>query len=282
MATLVYLAIIIGNVLTLGAFQSSEKHNFQECLDQGACFFKEDPSKDRPGFPNITTVHIALQLKELYEINEVLSQYKLHLYMLLMWQDDNFLFDSQGPTYEVYKALGGRLAKVKLNYFSKLWNPNIEIKNLRGETILKPDEHIHEEDDVNNFIYINNTGHIYFAKRLRLTLNCDMQFYHYPFDVQKCPIEFISYSYGQDQIKALWWTPPKLKHRVRYKTVALQVFSLTEVIISDCEEVYGTILNPCEEAATLILKRNIGYFLYKVKFFLVCLGYHTSLTERMM
>ncbi len=265
MTTVIHLAFFATCLMPLDASTpSQQKNSFQECFNEGACFFREDPGRDRPGYPNVTTVYIALHFKELYEINEILSQFKLHLYMMLVWQDDDFIFDPQGPTYEKYRALHGRLAKIKLGYFSQLWNPHIEIKKLRGETILRPDEHTHEEDNVNNFIYVNNTGHIYFAKRLRLTLSCAMEFYNYPFDIQRCPIELMSYSHGPDQVKGLWWTPPKLKRRVRYKTVALQVFSLTEVIITDCEEVYGTILNPCQEAAVLILKRNIGYFLYKV------------------
>ena len=53
-------------------------------------------------------------------------------------------------------------------------------------------------------VKISASGDVYWSQRLRLTVNCKMNFHQLPWDVQACNIVLGSYSQGADEVNFQW------------------------------------------------------------------------------
>lgn len=52
------------------------------------------------------------------------------------------------------------------------------------------------------YVYLNNTGHVYDDKPIRVVSSCKLEIYNFPFDIQSCSLTFGSYlHFGETTIQ---------------------------------------------------------------------------------
>uniref|UniRef100_A0A3B5L3D2 5-hydroxytryptamine (serotonin) receptor 3A n=1 Tax=Xiphophorus couchianus TaxID=32473 RepID=A0A3B5L3D2_9TELE len=111
----------------------------------------------------------------------------------------------------------GILGVVSLNYsytenkFSGLsWDEQecgTERVSVLREKLWVPDVHISEFMDENKspqtpYVYLNNTGHVYDDKPIRVVSSCKLEIYNFPFDIQSCSLTFGSHlHFGETTIQ---------------------------------------------------------------------------------
>ncbi len=126
-----------------------------------------------------TVITIGLFVMDIDEINDVNQRFNVDMFVVARWYD---------PRLELPEEL--REGKVRFLAVDDVWTPRVLVLNDRG---LTPQlrEGV-EADDLGNMKYQN---------RLTGELKVDLQFQEFPFDVQRLPIEIISYAYSTDEMQ---------------------------------------------------------------------------------
>ena len=135
----------------------------------------ERPSRN--GEP--TVIELGVFIIDIDEIDDVNQRFSIDMFLVARWQDPRLAL----PEAE-------RKGKVRFMMIDDIWTPRVLLLNDRG---LKPQlrEGV-EADDLGNMKYQN---------RLSGELKVDLEFQQFPFDVQRLPIDIVSYEYTTDEMR---------------------------------------------------------------------------------
>jgi hypothetical protein len=126
-----------------------------------------------------TVVELGVFVIDIDEIDDVRQRFSIDMFIVARWQD---------PRFTIPEAK--REGKTRFMPIDNVWTPKILLLNDRG-LIPQLREGV-EVDDFGNMKYQNR-----FAGELKV----DLEFQKFPFDVQRLPIDIVSYEYGIDKMR---------------------------------------------------------------------------------
>ena len=134
----------------------------------------ERPSRN--GEP--TVIIISVFVIDIDEIDDVNQRFSVDLFITARWRDQRLAL----PVAE-------RKGKIRFMMIDDVWSPRVLLINDRGLTS-QLREGV-EADDLGNMKYQN---------RVSGELKVDLEFKQFPFDVQRLPIDLVSYEYTTDEM----------------------------------------------------------------------------------
>lgn len=147
----------------------------QVLASQDSVMLGERPSQN--GEP--TVIEVNLFVIDVDEINDVKQTFSIDLFVVARWQDPRLAL----PETE-------RRGKVRFMMIDDVWTPKILLINDRG---LK--NQLREGVDVDDY------GNMTYKNRMSGELKVNLEFQKFPFDVQRLPIEIVSYEYTADEMQ---------------------------------------------------------------------------------
>ncbi len=135
---------------------------------------------DRPsrnGEP--TVIEIGLFVLDVDEIDDVNQRFSVDLFLVGRWQDPRLAL----PEAE-------RKGKLRFLRIDDVWTPRLLFLNDRG---LEPRLRMGVE--------VDDAGHVRFRNRFTGELAVNLLFHDFPFDVQRLPIDIVSYEYTTDELQ---------------------------------------------------------------------------------
>lgn len=126
-----------------------------------------------------TIVEVGVFLIDIDEINDVKQRFSVDLFMAARWQDTRLAL----PEEE-------RQGRRRILSFDEIWTPRVLVLNDRGLTPQLP--HRVDVDDLGNVTYRN---------RFAGDLAANLEFREFPFDVQRLPIDIVSYAHTADELQ---------------------------------------------------------------------------------
>jgi len=135
----------------------------------------ERPSRN--GEP--TDIEIGVFIIDIDDIDDVNQRFNVDLFIVSRWQDPRLAL----PEAE-------RKGKVRFMMINDIWTPKILLLNDRG---LKP--------QLREGVEVDDLGNIKYQNRLSGELKVDLEFERFPFDVQRLPIDIVSYEYSTDEMQ---------------------------------------------------------------------------------
>lgn len=147
----------------------------QVLASQDSVMLGERPSQN--GEP--TVIEVNLFVIDVDEINDVKQTFSIDLFVVARWQDPRLAL----PETE-------RRGKVRFMMIDDIWTPKILLINDRG---LK--NQLREGVDVDDY------GNMTYKNRMSGELKVNLEFQKFPFDVQRLPIEIVSYEYTADEMQ---------------------------------------------------------------------------------
>ena len=147
----------------------------QVLASQDSVMLGERPSQN--GEP--TVVEVNLFVIDVDEVDDVKQTFSIDLFVVARWQDPRLAL----PETE-------RRGKVRFMMIDDIWTPKILLINDRG---LK--NQLREGVDVDDY------GNMTYKNRMSGELKVNLEFQKFPFDVQRLPIEIVSYEYSADEMQ---------------------------------------------------------------------------------
>ena len=147
----------------------------QVLASQDSVMLGERPSQN--GEP--TVVEVNLFVIDVDEVDDVKQTFSIDLFVVARWQDPRLAL----PETE-------RRGKVRFMMIDDIWTPKILLINDRG---LK--NQLREGVDVDDY------GNMTYKNRMSGKLKVNLEFQKFPFDVQRLPIEIVSYEYTVDEMQ---------------------------------------------------------------------------------
>jgi len=135
----------------------------------------ERPSRN--GEP--TVIEIRVFLIDIDEINDVNQRFSVDIFISARWQDPRLAL----PDVE-------RQGKVRFMMIDDVWTPRILLLNDRGLT-----------NQLREGVEVDDLGNMKYQNRVSGELKVDLEFTQFPFDVQRLPIDLVSYEYTTDEMQ---------------------------------------------------------------------------------
>lgn len=135
----------------------------------------ERPSRN--GEP--TNVEIGVFVIDIDDIDDVNQRFNVDMFIVARWHDPRLAL----PEAE-------RKGKVRFMQIDDVWTPRILILNDRGV-----------KQQLREGVEVDDLGNMKFQNRLSGELKVDLEFERFPFDVQRLPIEIVSYEYSTDEMQ---------------------------------------------------------------------------------
>jgi hypothetical protein len=135
----------------------------------------ERPSRN--GEP--TLIELGVFVIDIDEIDDVNQRFSIDLFVVARWQDPRLAL----PEVE-------RKGNVRFMKIDDVWTPKTLLLNNRGLA-----SHLREG------VEVDDLGNMKYQNRLSGELKVDLEFKNFPFDVQRLPIDIISYEYTTDEMQ---------------------------------------------------------------------------------
>jgi hypothetical protein len=135
----------------------------------------ERPSRN--GEP--TVINMGVFVIDVDEIDDVNQRFNIDLFLVARWQDPRLAL----PETE-------RKGNVRFMMIDDVWTPRILLLNDRG---LKP--------QLRQGVEVDDLGNVMYQNRLSGGIKVDLEFERFPFDVQRLPIDIVSYEYSTDEMQ---------------------------------------------------------------------------------
>jgi len=126
-----------------------------------------------------TVVKVGLFVIDVDEIDDVNQRFSVDMFIAARWQDPRLAL----PQAE-------RKGQVRFMSMDDIWTPRILFINDRG-LMAKLREGVEVDDQ----------GNVVFQNRLSGELSANLEFQEFPFDVQRLPIDIVSYAYTTDDMQ---------------------------------------------------------------------------------
>uniref|UniRef100_A0AC34RBS0 Glutamate-gated chloride channel n=1 Tax=Panagrolaimus sp. JU765 TaxID=591449 RepID=A0AC34RBS0_9BILA len=186
-------------------------------------------------------VSCNLFLRSISEVDEINNKITLQITFRQEWIDERLNFAS-----DVFDH-------VNLLPAQRIWLPDTFFQNeLDGKK--------HEIDQPNVFLRIKkNQAKVLYSTRLTLTLSCPMLLKNFPFDVQKCSIDFAPFAHTMSDIIFHWSGihPIQVKAGLSH---GLSKFTLKETLTESCSSSTNTGSYSCLQAI-MIFERDYSYYI---------------------
>ena len=135
----------------------------------------ERPSRN--GEP--TVIEISVFVIDIDEIDDVNQRFSVDLFITARWQDHRLAL----PDVE-------RKGKVRFMMIDDVWTPRVLVINNRGLT-----------NQLREGVEVDDLGNMKYQNRVSGELKVDLEFKQFPFDVQRLPIDLVSYEYTTDEVQ---------------------------------------------------------------------------------
>ncbi|PAV67688.1 hypothetical protein WR25_04210 isoform H [Diploscapter pachys] len=204
-------------------------------------------STDPAGPVNVV---VNIMIRMLSKIDVVNMEYNLQITFREEWYDPRLAYENLG--YSVAPKFL-TVPHVKEN----LWIPDTFFPTEKAA-------HRHLIDTDNMFIRIHPDGKILYSSRISITNACLMKLKYYPFDVQYCDFDLISYAHTMKDIIYRWDTKGDPVQRKRGVGNDLPNFLLTKILTNnECTSHTNTGSYACLRM-TFVLERQISYYMVQL------------------
>ena len=135
---------------------------------------------ERPDPPGtVTPVTIDIYMVDIDEIDDANQRFRVDMFVRMAWQDPRL-------------ALGEleRPGQVRTIPLDEIWTPRGLIVNDRGLSFQLP-----------RIADVDGLGNVTYRQRFSGPLAANLDFEEYPFDVQRLPIQIVSYKYSPDEVR---------------------------------------------------------------------------------
>ena len=138
---------------------------------------------------DVNMIDAQIYVTKIPDIDQKTGTYSLEGFFRLWWNDPRLTFDDSDN--------GGCVEKlVFLDGATTLWTPDFYFPPAVSHTIgARGDGQLME---------VKPSGEVYWSQRLRMTVNCEMDFRQMPWDTQECNIVMGSYSQGPSEVSFQW------------------------------------------------------------------------------
>ncbi|NNJ65713.1 MAG: hypothetical protein HKP16_09110, partial [Xanthomonadales bacterium] len=126
-----------------------------------------------------TVVQVGLYVMDVDEIDDVNQRFSVDLFIAARWQDPRLAL----PEAE-------RKGLRRLLSLEEAWTPRVLFLNDRGLTPM-----------LREVLEVDDRGNVHFRNRLTGELAANLEFQEFPFDVQRLPIDIVSYAYATDELR---------------------------------------------------------------------------------
>lgn len=126
-----------------------------------------------------TVVDLSVFVIDVDEIDDVNQRFSIDLFVVARWQDPRLAL----PEME-------RTGKERFMSIDDVWTPRVLLINDRGLT-----NQLREGVEVDDF------GNMKYKNRMTGELKVNLEFQRFPFDVQRLPIDIVSYEYTVDEMQ---------------------------------------------------------------------------------
>lgn len=138
------------------------------------------PTAERPDpSGTVTPVMIDIYMVDIDDIDDASQRFRVDIFALISWQDPRLAIPEH--------ARSGRIRTIPLE---EIWTPRGLIVNDRGLDFQLP-----------RIADVDELGNVNYRQRVSGPLAADLDFSEYPFDVQRLPIELVSYKYSPDEVR---------------------------------------------------------------------------------
>ncbi|CAL8309713.1 unnamed protein product [Lota lota] len=141
--------------------------------------FSKNQQRPVKKFGTATNVSVSFILVGILGVNEKAQTLTTFLWLLLEWDIEDLSWDE--------KECGTQKVPVKRE---NLWIPDIFISEFMDEN----------QTPFTPYIYLDNKGHVYDDKPIRVVSSCNLGMTKFPFDVQNCTLSFGSYIHYDSEI----------------------------------------------------------------------------------
>ena len=124
-------------------------------------------------------VEIGVFVFDIDDIDDVNQRFSIDMFLVGRWQDHRLAL----PEVE-------RKGQTRFMLLDDVWTPRILFLNQRG---LKP--------QLREGVKVDDLGNVTFQNRLSGELAANLEFQDFPFDVQRLPIDIVSYQYTTDEMQ---------------------------------------------------------------------------------
>ena len=122
-------------------------------------------------------ITIRVGLLDIVDIDNHAQLFTVDLFVLVQWRDRRLAADDDEPGQFRTYALGD------------IWSPRLAVINDRGLDRLLPD-----------VATVDRQGNVVLRQRLAGPLAVELDLHQFPFDVQRLPIEIVSYQYSPEEL----------------------------------------------------------------------------------
>ena len=159
--------------------------------------------KTRPNDNNGSTkVEVSLYVIDIENVDNKNQSFTADVVVRLKWKDE---------------GLAGTKGPIPLN---SIWNPNIQIYNLRNFETHFP-----------LAVKVSNDGWVQYTQRYYTTMSSPLDFTEFPFDQQKLPISLLAFGFTPDQVEMVFETLVQIcLMMVQKKLYVLPSHSMTSVL----------------------------------------------------
>jgi hypothetical protein len=125
-----------------------------------------------------TIVEVGIYLFDIDEIDDVRQRFSIDLFISASWKDPRLAL----PENE-------RRGEKRFMTLDEIWTPRVLILNDRGLT-----------SKLREGVAVDDLGNVSFSNRLSGELSANLEFQDFPFDVQRLPIDVVSYAHSTDEM----------------------------------------------------------------------------------
>lgn len=126
-----------------------------------------------------TVVDISLFIMDIDEIDDVNQRFSIDLFLNARWHD---------PRLALPEA--DRKGNVRFMKIDDIWTPKVLLINDRGM-----------KNQLREGVEVDDFGNMKYSNRMSGELKVDLEFQKFPFDVQRLPIDLVSYEYTVDEMQ---------------------------------------------------------------------------------
>ena len=204
-----------GTPLDFYSCTSNLRNAFEAFVGSDSYSSMDQPVADYEAFP--LDLHAALTFNNVVEINQAQGYLKLSIFLDLYWKDNFLSWDVEDAPLAL---------QLKSFYISPdlIWTPDFQLYNTQANFM---------NDMVSSDAILNSDGTIWWSRPGIIALNCNFELDDFPFDTQKCEMDFASFKYEKAFLD-LYFTDPSTQQS---PTIILTQFSDQQYeIVSVSEE----------------------------------------------
>ncbi|XP_043985176.1 5-hydroxytryptamine receptor 3C-like isoform X2 [Gambusia affinis] len=176
---LIFFNLFHGCVAALNCSSPSPESLFKELEDQ---LFRKNLIPPVANFSEPLRITLSITVVGILGVDEKAQTLTTFLWQVLEWNIPGLSWDEQKCGTERVSVLR-----------EKLWVPDVHISEFMDEN----------KSPQTPYVYLNNTGHVYDDKPIRVVSSCKLEIYNFPFDIQYCTLTFGSYLHFASEIQML-------------------------------------------------------------------------------